>query len=42
VFNRALGRLLLERPMPLSVVAHSVELVSQFARPWRWMVCSGT
>jgi hypothetical protein len=25
-----------------ATVAHSVELVSQFARPWRWMVCSGT
>ena len=30
---RWLGRLLLERPIPLSVVAHSVELVSQLRGP---------
>jgi HEAT repeat protein len=30
---RWLGRLLLERPMPLAVVAHSVELVSQLRGP---------
>jgi hypothetical protein len=30
---RWLGRLLLERPMTLAVVAHSVELVSQLRGP---------
>jgi hypothetical protein len=30
---RWLGRLLLERPMPLAVVAHAVELVSQLRGP---------
>jgi hypothetical protein len=30
---RWLGRLLLERPMPLSLAAHSVELVGQLRGP---------
>jgi hypothetical protein len=32
---------LLERPMPLAVVAHSVVLVSQLREAWGWVVCWG-